>query len=76
MLLFIFIPLVLLAGRRQRGVVLLIAGHALLTVALWFLFTQQIARFLEVAFPLAAGWALWESARPCNRAGQAAFSRC
>jgi len=47
----LFIPLVLLAGRRTRGVVALLLGHQVLLFLLWFFFTQRNVRFLEVWMP-------------------------
>lgn len=48
LLLFLFIPLALLADRRTRGVAVFLAVHAVLLFFLWFMLTQQNVRFLEV----------------------------
>jgi len=55
LLLFLFVPFALLTRRRTRLVALLFAGNLALIFALWFYFTQQNLRFLEVGAPVLAG---------------------
>ena len=54
LLLFLFLPAVLLVGRRLQGVVLLLGAYLLALFLLWFLFTQHNVRFLEVGVPALA----------------------
>ena len=54
LLMVVFIPLIWLVGRRTRGIALFLAVHALALFLLWFIFTQQNARFLEAGVPILA----------------------
>jgi 4-amino-4-deoxy-L-arabinose transferase-like glycosyltransferase len=55
LLLFLFAPFALLTRRWTRLVALLLAGNLVLIYTLWFYFTQQNLRFLEVGAPVLAG---------------------
>ena len=55
LMLFLFVPFALLTRRWTRLVALLLAGNVALIYALWFYFTQQNLRFLEVGAPVLAG---------------------
>jgi len=54
LLMVLFVPLLLLAERRTRGIALVLALHAAVLFMLWFLFTQHNARFLEVGIAVPA----------------------
>jgi 4-amino-4-deoxy-L-arabinose transferase-like glycosyltransferase len=55
LMLFLFVPFALMTRRWTRLVALLLAGNLALLYALWFYFTQQNLRFLEVGTPVLAG---------------------
>ena len=54
LLLFVFIPLVLVCPKRTRGVAAFLAVHALVLFLLFFVFTQHNVRFLEAGVPVVA----------------------
>jgi len=53
-LLFLFIPFLLLAQRRRRGPVVFLLALAASQYVLWFFFTQQNERFMEAGFTVVA----------------------
>jgi hypothetical protein len=55
LMLFLFAPFALMTRRWTRLVALLLVGNLVLIYSLWFYFTQQNLRFLEVGGPALAG---------------------